>query len=247
MISLAEAVFYAASQGFFMKLCIVDTKAANFNSVVQAFKRLDVSPEITRDISKLKQADKLILPGVGSATAVMRGILGHSMQLPATCCIAHPENDGSCAAQEQQADDLELMNFIISTRQPVLGICLGMQVLTESSQEVPLNSNLDHVKTLGLIPGVVHKLDPQGEPLPHMGWNTIRHNDHPLFANIAQDTYFYFVHSFCVDQGPYTIAKCTYGQEFSAAIAKDNFMGVQFHPEKSGAAGAKLLQNFLNL
>lgn len=244
-----------------MKLCIVDTKAANFNSVVQAFKRLDVSPEITRDISKLKQADKLILPGVGSASAVMRGILGHSMQTPATCCTTHPnvelsnatledstnQIDGICPAQNQQEDDLELLNFIINTRQPVLGICLGMQVLTECSQEVPLNSNLDQVKTLGLIPGVVHKLDPQGEPLPHMGWNTIRHNDHPLFAHIAQDTYFYFVHSFCVDRGPYTIAQCTYGQEFSAAIAKDNFMGVQFHPEKSGAAGAKLLQNFLNL
>lgn len=229
-----------------MKLCIVDTKAANFNSVVQALKRLGIDAEVTREIAKLQQADKLILPGVGSATAVMQGILGHSMQSLPSCLVPDTDN-AEHSATAVEPDDLELKEYLIHAKQPLLGICLGMQVLTERSQEVPLNSNLTSVPTLGLIPGEVHKLDSKGAPLPHMGWNTIEHVDHPLFKGIAQGSYFYFVHSFCVDVGPNTIAQCQYGQKFSAAIAKDNFMGVQFHPEKSGLVGAKLLQNFLAL
>lgn len=236
------SIGYVFTAEFFMKLCIVDTKAANFNSVVQAFKRLDIEATITRDIAKLKQADKLILPGVGSATTLMQGILGCTQQDACVSCHV-----AQSASNVQEAQDSQLIDYLRSTLQPTLGICLGMQVLTEKSQEVPLNSNIESVATLGLIPGTVHLLDAQGEPMPHMGWNTVRHNDHPLFANIPQDSYFYFVHSFCVDVGPHTIAQCEYGQSFSAAIAKDNFMGVQFHPEKSGAIGAQLLQNFVNL
>lgn len=224
-----------------MKLCIVDTKAANFNSVVQALKRLGIEPEISRDITRLQQADKLILPGVGSATAVMQGILGHSMQTAPSCLV------NTADQTNPEPDDFELKDYLFHAKQPLLGICLGMQVLTERSQEVPLNSSLEAVPTLGLIQGEVHKLDPKGDPLPHMGWNTIEHVDHPLFKGIPQNSYFYFVHSFCVDVGPNTIAKCKYGQQFSAALARDNFMGVQFHPEKSGLVGAKLLQNFIEL
>lgn len=224
-----------------MKLCIVDTKAANFNSVVQALKRLGVEPQITRDLTTLQQADKLILPGVGSASALMNGILGLYSD-ETTCCAQE-----TVAPTTQGNEDRSLFKFLKQTTKPVLGICLGMQVLTERSFEVPLNSKSNFIETLGMIKGEVKHLDSKGAPLPHMGWNTVRHNNHPLFDGIPQDSYFYFVHSYCVDVGEYTIAKCEYGQAFSAAMAKDNFMGVQFHPEKSGANGAKLLENFLKL
>ena len=201
-----------------MKLCILDTKSANLNSVVQAVKRLNVDPVITADINTLNQADKLILPGVGTASAVMAGI-----------------NEGG------------LYDFILNTKKPLLGICLGMQVLGAASSEVPLNSDLKEIKTLNIVPGKVKLLHGNNIILPHMGWNTVTHTDHPLFAGIKQNAYFYFVHSFAMDVGDYTIGSCEYGMPFTAALCRDNFMGVQFHPEKSGAVGAKLLNNFINL
>lgn len=201
-----------------MKLCIVNTRSANFNSVVQAIKRLGVEPTISDDLKELAKADRLIMPGVGTASAVMNGII-----------------------------QSELKDFIVSYQRPLLGICLGMQVQAAKSCEVPKNSDEDTISTLNIVDGVIHKIDSKGLPLPHMGWNTIEHNDHPLFKNIPQHSYFYFVHSYCLDVTTNTIASCEYGQKFSAAIAKDNFMGVQFHPEKSGALGAQLLQNFLTL
>lgn len=222
-----------------MKLCIVDTKSANFNSVVQALKRLDLDPIISADVNELKTADKLIMPGVGSATAVMTGLRA-----------------GSCSADtasQELAQNSELIDFVLSYKKPLLGICLGMQVQATASTEVPLESDLKEVKTLGIVPGTVHRIDAFDKALnktlvlPHMGWNTVKHNDHPLFKDIPNDTYFYFVHSFCLDVGPNTIGTCNYGQDFSAAIANDNFMGVQFHPEKSGVMGMKLLQNFISL
>lgn len=220
-----------------MKICIVDTKSANFNSVVQALKRLNIETKITNDLNELKQADKLIMPGVGSSSAVMSGLLGHPL-----------EDIVNIAGGDQIAHS-ELTDFIINFKKPLLGICLGMQVQAQSSTEVPLNSGVDKINTLGIVPGQVHELDVSAnqEPLPHMGWNTIEHNDHPIFKGIAQGSYFYFVHSFCLDVNDNTIATCHYGQDFSAAIAKDNFIGVQFHPEKSGANGNKLLENFLAL
>ena len=220
-----------------MKICIVDTKSANFNSVVQALKRLNIETKITNDLNELKQADKLIMPGVGSSSAVMSGLLGHPL-----------EDIVNIAGGDKIAHS-ELTDFIINFKKPLLGICLGMQVQAQSSTEVPLNSGVDKINTLGIVPGQVHELDVSAnhEPLPHMGWNTIEHNDHPIFKGIAQGSYFYFVHSFCLDVNNNTIATCHYGQDFSAAIAKDNFIGVQFHPEKSGANGNKLLENFLAL
>lgn len=201
-----------------MKLCILDTKSANLNSVVQAIKRLGIDPVITADINTLNQADKLILPGVGTALAVMSGI-----------------NDGN------------LYDFILNTKKPLLGICLGMQVLGSASAEVPLNSGLKEIETLKIVPEKVKKLHGDNIILPHMGWNTVTHTDHPLFAGIKQNAYFYFVHSFAMDVGDYTIGTCEYGVRFTAALCRDNFMGVQFHPEKSGSVGAKLLNNFINL
>ena len=201
-----------------MKLCIIDTKSANLNSVVQALKRLNIEPEVTNDLSTLNNADKLILPGVGTASAVMDGIY--------------------------KAD---LYDFILNTKKPLLGICLGMQVLGAASTEVPLNSDLSEIKTLGIVSGKVSELQGANIRLPHMGWDTVAHNDHPLFKDIKQNAFFYFVHSFAMNTGDYTIGKCNYGTEFTAALCRDNFMGVQFHPEKSGAVGSKLLQNFINL
>ncbi|WP_294567091.1 imidazole glycerol phosphate synthase subunit HisH [uncultured Succinatimonas sp.] len=201
-----------------MKLCILDTKSANLNSVVQAIKRLGIDPVISADINTLNQADKLILPGVGTALAVMSGI-----------------NDGN------------LYDFILNTKKPLLGICLGMQVLGSASAEVPLNSGLKEIETLKIVPEKVKKLHGDNIILPHMGWNTVTHTDHPLFAGIKQNAYFYFVHSFAMDVGDYTIGTCEYGVRFTAALCRDNFMGVQFHPEKSGSVGAKLLNNFINL
>ena len=201
-----------------MKLCILDTKSANLNSVVQAIKRLGIDPVITADINTLNQADKLILPGVGTALAVMSGI-----------------NDGN------------LYDFILNTKKPLLGICLGMQVLGAASAEVPLNSGLKEIETLKIVPEKVKKLHGDNIILPHMGWNTVTHTNHPLFAGIKQNAYFYFVHSFAMDVGDYTIGTCEYGVRFTAALCRDNFMGVQFHPEKSGSVGAKLLNNFINL
>lgn len=201
-----------------MKLCIIDTKSANLNSVVQALRRLDIDPVVSADINTLKQADKLILPGVGTAGAIMSGI---------------SENG--------------LHEFIINTKKPLLGICLGMQVLGAASAEVPLNSGLDEIKTLNIVSGKVKLLHGSGIILPHMGWDTVSHTDHPLFDGIKENAYFYFVHSFAMELGDYTIGSCTYGMRFTAALCRDNFMGVQFHPEKSGAVGAKLLNNFINL
>lgn len=220
-----------------MKICIVDTKSANFNSVVQALKRLDIDARITNDLKELKSADKLIMPGVGSASAVMSGLLGQPLEK-----IVEIAGDDKVASSE-------LTDFIINYQKPLLGICLGMQVQAQSSTEVPFNSGVSKINTLGIVSGQVHELDVNAnhEPLPHMGWNTIEHNDHPIFKGIAQGSYFYFVHTFCLDVTANTIAKSHYGQDFSAAIAKDNFIGVQFHPEKSGANGHKLLANFLAL
>ena len=224
-----------------MRVGIVNTKSANFNSVLQALKRQGLSEVVISDeVAPLRQCDKIIMPGVGSASAVMAGLLGCTLeQVPALC-------------QDESAASSELMDFIHQCQRPLLGICLGMQVQAQSSTEVPLGSGLAHIKTLGLVPGQVHRLNCGALPLPHMGWNTIVHNGHPLFAGLPDDkdghgAFVYFVHSYCLDVGPNTIATCTYGQDFSAAIARDNFMGVQFHPEKSGAVGAQILHNFLEL
>lgn len=202
-----------------MKLCIIDTKACNLNSVYQACKKLDCEILVSSDPNNIKNADKFILPGVGTATAVMDGIF-----------------------------KFDLKDLIINTKKPLLGICLGMQVLTNKSYEVPLNSNIESIECLGIIDACVKKFEVSNLSLPHMGWNQINiEKDNALFKDIKNNSFFYFVHSYCVGICQNTIASCEYGMKFSAALHKDNFFGVQFHPEKSGSVGLKLLDNFIKL
>ena len=191
-------------------LVIIDTGCANLSSVKFAFDRLGIQAEISRDLAKIKSADKLLLPGVGTAIAAMKNL-----------------------------QDRQLIETIQNATQPMLGICLGMQLMTEFSSE-------GNVDTLRLMNGKTELIPNTGLPLPHMGWNRVRYAvDHPLFAGIEQDSHFYFVHSYAVLPNENTIATSNYGVDFSAAIASKNFYGVQFHPERSGKNGAQLLKNFV--
>ena len=192
-------------------LIIIDTGCANLFSVQAAFARLGCRARISADPVAIAAADKLLLPGVGTAAAAMHNIAARGLADP-----------------------------IRRAQQPLLGICLGMQLLGEYSAE-------GDVPALGVLPARTAILDADGLPLPHMGWNTVRHQpEHPLFEGIAQDSHFYFVHSYSIAVGAYTIAESHYGSAFSAAVQQDNFHGVQFHPERSGKSGARLLHNFLH-
>jgi len=206
-------------------IVIVDTGCANISSVRFAVERVGFQVIITDNIEQIKAADKVIFPGVGSAKHAMKNIR-----------------------------EKGLIETLQNLTQPVLGFCLGMQLMTDSSTEgkkssVQGNDNTsDTVQCLNLIPTIVEPLNAQGLRLPHMGWNTlISINEHPVFKGINVGDYFYFVHSFAAPISEYTIASCQYGSEFSAAIAKDNFIGCQFHPERSSELGSKIIKNFLAL
>lgn len=197
------------------RIVIVNTGCANISSVRFALERLGVSVEVSSVDKVIKSADKVFLPGVGSAFAAMQSI--EAKNLTAT---------------------------LQQLTQPVLGVCLGMQLMVESSAE----SRDGNVNCLGLMPGRVERLKAGDLRLPHMGWNTVKaQSDSPLFTGIPDDTYFYFVHSFAVPVYERTLASCEYGQPFSAALEYKNYFGVQFHPERSGEAGAQLLTNFVNM
>lgn len=196
-----------------MRVVILDTGCANLSSVAYAVQRLGYQPQISREAQVIQQADKLFLPGVGTAQAAM-----------------------------EQLAQRELLPLIAACTQPVLGICLGMQLLATSSEES------GGIQTLGIIDQQVKRMVDLGLPLPHMGWNQVSPQaGHPLFRGIAEDAYFYFVHGYAMPVCQNTIAQAHYGAPFTAAVAKDNFFGVQFHPERSGAAGAQLLKNFLEM
>ncbi|MCW9709905.1 imidazole glycerol phosphate synthase subunit HisH [Avibacterium sp. 21-586] len=191
-------------------IIIIDTGCANLSSVKFAFERLGYKAEISQDLNQIKQADKLLLPGVGTAKAAMLNLANRN-----------------------------LIDTIKQLTQPVLGICLGMQLLAQFSQE-------GDVKTLGIMSGTTAKLPDKGLPLPHMGWNQVKFAENePLFSDIPVNSYFYFVHSFAVLPNEHTIATCDYGVPFSAALNNGNFYGVQFHPERSGKVGSQLLRNFV--
>ncbi|KMT66577.1 imidazole glycerol phosphate synthase subunit HisH [Catenovulum maritimum] len=191
---------------------IIDTSCANLSSLKFAVERAGYAVSVTDDPAKIKAADKVFLPGVGAAGAAMKII-----------------------------NDKGIPEIVKELTQPVLGICLGMQLMTEFSAE-------GNVDCLGLIPGQVKPIKADGLRLPHMGWNTLTEiSDHPLFAGITKQDYFYFVHSLCVAPSEYTLATCEYGQAFSASLQNGNFMGVQFHPERSGKSGAQIIKNFLEM
>jgi len=201
---------------------IVDTGCANLFSVKFAIERLGFTATITDDVEVIKAADKVIFPGVGSAKHAMANII-----------------------------EKGLVETLQNLTQPVLGFCLGMQLMTESSTEgiSSTETNLNNsVDCLGVIPTLVEPLNAQGNRLPHMGWNTLTSvANHPVLKGINIGDYFYFVHSFAAPLSKYTLASCDYGSQFSAVIGKDNFIGCQFHPERSGALGSKIIENFLTL
>lgn len=205
------------------KNVIVDTGCANLSSVKFAVQRLGYEVTVSDDVNLIKQADKVILPGVGNAKHAMANIKAKN-----------------------------LVKVLQQLTQPVLGFCLGMQLMTESSTEGKSSSMTaaddNTIACLNLIPTKVEPLMAQGNRLPHMGWNTLKSvSNHPIFKGIAKGDYFYFVHSFAAPISEFTIASCKYGSEFSAAIAKDNFIGCQFHPERSSELGSKIIQNFLEM
>jgi glutamine amidotransferase len=200
-----------------MKIVIIDTGCANLASVKFAIERLGYRVTVSKDPTILQQADKLFLPGVGTAKEAMANLI-----------------------------ERDLVEPIKSLTQPVLGICLGMQMLAEASEEGFGDQPI--IETLGIVEGHIEKMDVAPLRSPHMGWNQVTPKlDEPLFKDIPAGSYFYFVHSYALPVNDNTIASCEYGTPFTAAVNKDNFYGVQFHPERSGKAGAQLIKNFLEL
>jgi len=196
-----------------MSLVVVDACGANMRSVLGALNRLGVHAEVSADVKTIQAAERIILPGVGAAGEAMDRLRLHKLE-----------------------------SVIPALTQPVLGICVGMQVLFAGSDE-------DDVDCLGVFPERLKKFSAsQSFPVPHMGWNRVRATgNHPLFASIDATDHCYFVHSYAAGVFASTIAETRYDQSFSAAVAQGNFMGVQFHPERSGTVGQKILENFLNL
>ena len=192
-------------------IAVIDCCGANFASLQCALQRLGVNAIFTSDKHQIRQADRVILPGVGSA-------------------------DYAMAALQQQ----QLVTVIRELTQPVLGICLGMQLLFDYSDE-------GETDCLGILNDRIQRFtDNPNYPVPHMGWNQITTTQQTDLL-IDNNNYHYFVHSYFAPISPYTIASCDYQQVFSAAVNKNNFYGVQFHPEKSAEAGHTILKNFIGL
>jgi len=194
-----------------MKAAIVKYNAGNVRSVSNALNRLGVETVLTDDHSVLSAADRVIFPGVGEASSAMNFL------------------------RERGLD-----RAIPRLMQPVLGICLGMQLLCEYSAE-------NNTQCLGVLPHKVRRFFAKGNKIPHMGWNTIYGLNSPLFTGMSESEHVYFVHSYYVADSSAAIAKADYGTTFAAALSHNNFYAVQFHPEKSGPAGARILENFLKL
>ena len=195
-----------------MQVAIVKYNAGNIHSVVHALRRLGIEPVLTDNPTLLQTADKVIFPGVGEAATTMRYL-----------------------------KQTGLDNVIKNLTQPVLGICLGMQLLCSHSQE-------GDVDALGIFDVPVQKFTWQkGIKIPHMGWNQIEQLKSPLFATCQENDYVYFVHSYYVPVCVHTIATTQYSLPFSAALNKNNFYATQFHPEKSGDVGSLILEQFIKL
>ncbi|HET8923106.1 MAG TPA: imidazole glycerol phosphate synthase subunit HisH [Candidatus Acidoferrum sp.] len=199
-----------------MKVTIIDYGAGNVPSVERALQRIGAESQRTASPECVSKAEALLLPGVGHYSALARALDEQKMRVP--------------------------LIEAIHRGVPFLGICLGLQVLYERSEEAP------QLRGLRLLPGSVSAL-PSNVKLPHMGWNrVVKRRDSRLLAGIGVNAYFYFAHSFAaLDSNSAATATCLYGKEFVAVIEQQNIFAVQFHPEKSGDPGARVLQNFLRL
>lgn len=198
-----------------MKIVIVKYNGGNIRSVSYALKRIGVEAEITADPEKIKAADRVIFPGVGEASSTMKYL------------------------KETGLDEV-----IKSLTQPVLGICLGMQLLCQYSEE-------GDTQCLGIFDVPVKRFDAEKAKqnklkVPHMGWNQLTQLKNNLFAEVKEQEYVYFVHSFYVPECDFTVATCNYVQPYSAALQYKNFYATQFHPEKSGDVGERILKNFIS-
>lgn len=196
-----------------MDVAIIKYNAGNICSVDYALKRLGVAPIITADPEILRKADKVIFPGVGEALTTMEYLRAHRLD-----------------------------EVIQTLKQPVLGICLGMQLLCQHSEE-------GDTDCLGIFPADVKRFQPirHEDKVPHMGWNTLSHVNSDLFKGDLEGKFVYFVHSYYVPVNAFTAATTGYIQPFSASLHKANFYATQFHPEKSGSVGEQILKNFLQL
>jgi glutamine amidotransferase len=195
-------------------IAIIDYKAGNLRSVERALKHLGISCAITAGPYEIMNAERVIFPGVGAAGKAMETI------------------------RELKID--KIINEVIARGTPFLGICLGTQIIFDFSEE-------DAAACLGIISGTVREFPDMGEKIPHMGWNTIvRTRDHPLFYGIDSDAWFYFVHSYYPDPANMldVLAQTSYGITFASAVSRGNVFATQFHPEKSGRPGLKILKNF---
>jgi imidazole glycerol-phosphate synthase subunit HisH len=193
-----------------MTIAVVDSGGANIASVLHALRRLGADPRFTADPAEIRAAERVILPGVGAAGRAMEVLRSHG-----------------------------LVEVIRGLRQPVLGICLGMQLLFDSSEE-------DDARLIGLIPARLSRL-PESEDLrvPHMGWNAIRNLRPDPLTESLDGKWFYFVHSFAAPVGDWTLSSSVHGESFSAVVQRGTFRGAQFHPERSAGAGAALLRQFM--
>jgi len=198
-----------------MKIAIIKYNAGNIRSVLYALERIGHTAIVTDDQDEINNADKVIFPGVGEASTAMNYL-----------------------------KERNLNKLICSLTQPVLGICLGMQLMCRYSEE-------NDTECLGIFDEEVKKFAPQppkgGLKIPQIGWNSINELKTDLFKNIPGNSYCYFVHGYFAGKGEHTIATTDYTQPYSSALRKNNFYGVQFHPEKSASTGATILKNFLDL
>lgn len=191
---------------------IIKYSAGNIASVSNALDRLGSEYIVSDHLDELDKTHAILFPGVGHAAAAMNDLKARGID-----------------------------RWLKQTNKPVLGICLGMQLFYESSEE-------GSSETLGLIPGELRKFDSSKAKVPHMGWNRFENKtDHPLLNGIDTKQFLYYVHGYYAPNNEYTIATCKYIHSFASVVAKDNYMGVQFHPEKSGRVGSLLLQNFLEM
>ncbi|MGI9237554.1 MAG: imidazole glycerol phosphate synthase subunit HisH [Woeseiaceae bacterium] len=192
-------------------IAIIDSGGANISSIQFALERLGKTADLTNDAAVIRSAERVLLPGVGAAKDAM-----------------------------SRLHDAKLVEVIRGLKQPVLGICLGMQLLLDGSEE-------ENVDCLGIVPGTAALLpSTPGYPVPNMGWcATTKTSEHSILDDISDDSYFYYLHSYALPVSEFTLATATHASEFSAIVGRDNFLAVQFHPERSSRVGAQLLDNFL--